>query len=110
MPNSHARIPSFEARELVFGIALTIATGVLPDLLGSKYWAHNFQLVNIVVAAHNFYLEQAAERRDGATYNRQTGARISALVVMHVFGHPCDMDTLAALAVRWHLILIEDAA
>lgn len=56
------------------------------------------------------YLEQAAERRDGATYNRQTGARISALVVMHVFGHPCDMDTLAALAVRWHLILIEDAA
>ncbi len=56
------------------------------------------------------YLEQAAERRDGATYNRQTGARIRALVVMHVFGHPCDMEALAALAERWHLVLIEDAA
>jgi perosamine synthetase len=56
------------------------------------------------------YLEQAADRRDGATYNRQTGARIRALVVMHVFGHPCDMDALAALAERWHLVLIEDAA
>jgi perosamine synthetase len=56
------------------------------------------------------YLEQMAERRDGATYNRQTGARIRALVVMHVFGHPCDMDALAALAERWHLVLIEDAA
>jgi perosamine synthetase len=56
------------------------------------------------------YLEQAAQQRDGATYNRQTGARIRALVVMHVFGHPCDMDALAALAKRWHLVLIEDAA
>jgi perosamine synthetase len=56
------------------------------------------------------YLEQAADRRDGATYNRQTGARIRALVVMHVFGHPCDMDALAALAEHWHLVLIEDAA
>jgi perosamine synthetase len=56
------------------------------------------------------YLEQAAERRDGATYNRQTGARIRALVVMHVFGHPCDMDALAALARHWHLVLVEDAA
>jgi perosamine synthetase len=56
------------------------------------------------------YLAQAADRRYGATYNRQTGARIRALVVMHVFGHPCDMDALAALAERWHLVLIEDAA
>ncbi|MEI7967453.1 MAG: LegC family aminotransferase [Betaproteobacteria bacterium] len=56
------------------------------------------------------YLELTAERRDGASYNRQTGARIRALVVMHVFGHPCDVDALAALADRWHLTLIEDAA
>ena len=56
------------------------------------------------------YLEKAAERRHGATYNRQTGARIRALVVMHVFGHPCDMDVLASLAQQWHLVLVEDAA
>lgn len=56
------------------------------------------------------YLEQTAERRGGASYNRQTGARIRALVVMHVFGHPCDLDPLAALAERWDLVLIEDAA
>ena len=56
------------------------------------------------------YLEQIAERRQGGTYNRQTGARIRALVVMHVFGHPCDIDALAALADSWQLVLIEDAA
>lgn len=42
--------------------------------------------------------------------NRSTGATIRALVVMHAFGHPCDLDALSALAERWKLVLIEDAA
>jgi perosamine synthetase len=66
--------------------------------------------LGVDAAALEAHLQQAAERRDGATYNRRTGARIRALVVMHVFGHPCDLDALAALAQRWHLVLIEDAA
>lgn len=54
---------------------------------------------------------QAEARLDGAAcYNRRTGARIRALVVMHVFGHPCELDALDALAKRWKLVLIEDAA
>lgn len=56
------------------------------------------------------YLRDAAERRPEGTFNRQTGARIGALVVMHVFGHPCDLDALSALAQRWGLPLVEDAA
>lgn len=42
--------------------------------------------------------------------NRTTGANIRALVVMHAFGHPADLDALAALCSRWKLVLIEDAA
>lgn len=56
------------------------------------------------------YLGEIAERRDGGTFNRRTGARMRALVVMHVFGHPCDLDALADVAARWGLVLIEDAA
>jgi perosamine synthetase len=56
------------------------------------------------------YLRETAELRNGACYNRRTDARIRALVVMHVFGHPCDLDALDALAARWRLVLIEDAA
>jgi perosamine synthetase len=29
---------------------------------------------------------------------------------MHVFGHPADLDALDALARRWNLVLVEDAA
>jgi perosamine synthetase len=56
------------------------------------------------------YLRDTAERRGSACFNRRTGACIRALVVMHVFGHPCDLDALDALAARWHIVLIEDAA
>jgi perosamine synthetase len=56
------------------------------------------------------YLHEIAESRAGVCFNRRTGARIRALVVMHVFGHPCDLDALAELARRWELVLIEDAA
>jgi perosamine synthetase len=56
------------------------------------------------------HLREIAQVVDGVCLNRQTGAVIRALVVMHVFGHACDLDALDALARRWHVTLIEDAA
>lgn len=56
------------------------------------------------------YLREIAELRGDGCYNRRTGARIRALVVMHVFGHPCEIHALAELAEHWQLVLIEDAA
>ena len=56
------------------------------------------------------HLGQIAERRNGATYNRQTGRRIAAIVPMHVFGHPVDMDALLDVARRWDIACVEDAA
>lgn len=59
------------------------------------------------LAAH---LGAVAERRDGAVYNRATGRRISAVVCMHSFGHPADLDGLLAVTGDWRLPLVEDAA
>ncbi|MEP7294604.1 MAG: LegC family aminotransferase [Burkholderiales bacterium] len=56
------------------------------------------------------YLADNAQIVDGVCRNRHTGAAIRALVAMHVFGLPCDLDALDALAARWKLVLIEDAA
>ena len=56
------------------------------------------------------YLAQTASLVDGVCTNKRTGAPIRALVVMHVFGHPSDLDALANVARRWKLALIEDAA
>jgi perosamine synthetase len=56
------------------------------------------------------HLDEIAELRDGACFNRHTGARIRALVPMHTFGHPVRIDELMALCARWGIIVIEDAA
>jgi perosamine synthetase len=56
------------------------------------------------------HLGAVAEMRDGVCRNRATGAPIRALVVMHAFGHPCDLDAIEAVTARWNLALVEDAA
>lgn len=42
--------------------------------------------------------------------NRLTGRRIAAIVPMHTFGHPVDMDALLAVAARYGIEVIEDSA
>ncbi len=56
------------------------------------------------------YLNSITERRAGTCVNRHTGQVIRAVVPMHVFGHPVDIDELIAVAHDFHLALIEDAA
>jgi perosamine synthetase len=55
-------------------------------------------------------LDDIAERRDGAVVNRGTGNVIAAIVPMHTFGHPVDLDGVLAVAQRWGLPVVEDAA
>ncbi len=59
------------------------------------------------LAAH---LGRIAERRDGGARNRETGRRIAAVVPMHVFGHPVDIQPLLALCRDYGLVVVEDAA
>lgn len=66
--------------------------------------------LGVDAAALEVHLEAVAELRGGVCFNRRTGSPIRALVVLHAFGHPCDLDALAALADRWGLVLVEDAA
>ncbi len=56
------------------------------------------------------YLRRAAEIRGKQCVNRQTGNVIRALVPMHTFGHPVDVEGVMALARDFHLAVIEDAA
>ena len=42
--------------------------------------------------------------------SRASGARPRAVVAVHLYGHPCDLDALADICRRHDLILIEDCA
>lgn len=56
------------------------------------------------------YLDEIGVWRGEVLFNRHTDRPIRALVPMHAFGHPVDLDGLVKLAERFHLALIEDAA
>lgn len=56
------------------------------------------------------YLSNITEMRGGHCINRSTGRVIRAMVPMHTFGHPVDIDALLAVAHDFSLQLIEDAA
>lgn len=56
------------------------------------------------------HLEEIAEQRPDGCYNRLTGRRIKAIVPMHTFGHPVDLDLLLEICQSFNITLIEDAA
>ncbi|MET4318822.1 perosamine synthetase [Bradyrhizobium sp. RT5a] len=55
-------------------------------------------------------LDEIAERTAKGTVNRETGRRIAAITPMHTFGHPVELDEIAATAREWGIALVEDAA
>lgn len=66
--------------------------------------------LGLSAAALADYLPTVIEQRAGVSVNRHTGRRIAAIVPMHTFGHPADMPALMALADRYQLTVVEDAA
>lgn len=56
------------------------------------------------------YLTGMAEIRGEECFNRNTGRRIRAVVPMHTYGHPVDLDALIEVCESFKLVLIEDAA
>lgn len=55
-------------------------------------------------------LEAVAESRDGVLINRTTGRRLAAVLPVHIFGNPAEVEQLRAVADAWGLPLVEDAA
>lgn len=58
----------------------------------------------------NSYLKNITELRENGCFNKITGRKIKVLIAMHTFGHPTDLEPLAATCKHYHLTLIEDAA
>ena len=47
---------------------------------------------------------------DPKSVEKKITKKTKAIVPVHLYGHPCDMDAIMALARRYNLAVIEDAA
>lgn len=56
------------------------------------------------------YLESITIDRRGVCYNKITKRPIKALIAMHTFGHPVDIDSILKICKKYKITLIEDAA
>lgn len=60
-------------------------------------------------AALRVFFERDCRRGGGSVRHRDTGRPVSAVIVVHVLGHPSDMDAVRAVADDVGLPVIEDA-
>lgn len=55
------------------------------------------------------FLERGCGWRNGALHNLRSGRRVSAILPVHVLGHPVDLDPILEIATKYGLKVIEDA-
>ena len=68
------------------------------------------QTLGVDPAGLESYLEQTSEIKNGECFNKSSGRRIKALIAVHTFGHPVDLDAISSVCRRFKMELIEDAA
>ncbi len=56
------------------------------------------------------YLKNIARLNSDGCINKRTGRRIKAVIPVHTFGHPVDLDPLADICKEYKIEMIEDAA
>lgn len=69
----------------------------------AQYWQMDVNQVR------EFLTNGCERRRDGDVYNKSSGRRVSAIVPVHILGHPVDMKALMPLAEQFGLTVVEDA-
>ena len=57
----------------------------------------------------DFLSNECELKQDGHTYNKKTRRRIKAVIPVHVFGHPVEMDDLLEICLLHNIHIIEDA-
>lgn len=55
------------------------------------------------------FCKKECELHEQSLFHKRTGRRISAVIVVHVFGNLADMDRIMSIAKVYHLKIVEDA-
>lgn len=101
-PGDEVLIPTLT---FVATAAAVVYCGATPHFVESEE-----RTLGLDAGALREYLRFVTDMRDGHCVNRATGRVIRAIVPMHTFGHPVDIEGILAVANDFHLAVVEDAA
>ena len=65
--------------------------------------------MNIDIEKLENYLKKITKLKKNKLINKRTGRIIKAIIPVHTYGHPVDMDKLLKLSKKFKLEIIEDA-
>lgn len=98
-PGDVVLVPSMAFAAVAAAVVHLGAEPIFLDALFQDFGLNPYKLAK--------FLEREAIFAHPVTYK---GRRLSAIVAVHVLGHPCSMVRLKEIAGRWHLPIVEDAA
>ncbi len=78
------------------------ATPVFIDIEPASY--------NISTSALETFLDKECARKEGHLIVRKTGARVKAILPVHLFGLCCDMNAVCWISEKYQIDVMEDAA
>jgi perosamine synthetase len=56
------------------------------------------------------YLSDACDIQNDFCINKKTGRQITAIIPVHIFGHPCKIEEICEVAKKYKIEVVEDAA
>ncbi len=68
------------------------------------------QTIGLSAVKLRCFLERYAEKTPEGCINSATRRRIAAILPMHTFGFPCDMEAIIAISREWQIPVVEDCA
>jgi len=101
-PGDAVLVPAFTFIATANAVAYCGAQPILLDCEATSW--------GLDAARAEAFLARECERRPAGLVHRASGLVIRALLPVHLYGHPFDVDAVVALAGRWSLPLVEDSA
>jgi len=83
----------------------TIYLGAIPHFVDSDY-----ETFGVNPKKLNDYLKSNTILKNGKCINKKTNREIKALIVVHIFGHPANIDELKKISTNFNIPILEDAA
>jgi perosamine synthetase len=101
-----------EGDEVLIPAATFVATANAVRLCGAlpHFVDINLSTMSLDSRLLSDHLDSILEERDGRYLNRNSGRRISALIVVHLFGHPAPIAEIQSVLSTYGIPVVEDAA
>lgn len=103
-PGDEVIVPALTMIAVPYAVLYTGATPLLVDVDPEIYNINPDKIREVIEDTCRF------DREKNCLINQRTNRTVRAILPVHLYGHPCKMDDIMAIAQEFNLLIIEDAA